>query len=420
MAQKKDPMAVTDMDRAYNAANAMSGYRGPSTAKQQSEMTNKYGTAPEGKELYTITNGRAVYKTKEEIAALDKNIPDYSNPSDRAEINYQQREATRQEITPQQQAESDARFLQTLKPRTSTSSATQEVPSVDITQASSTKAATTAPKSMTAALGGVARTDIKPAFDFEGENAAYLKKHGSEFGSDSGIPTPSGTSGNPMMGLLNSGSDISDGDQSTAFSDFNYLSSLKKSTPKQSNTEVVSVNGRDVPVHKAETMDYRPERDGVMLGVTTTSGQEPTIFGKTLGQMSPEERGLWTKKPEGIDFDEGGMLFGTAQKRSPEEEARIAKWEESELQNNPEVRGRRIKTYEEQLKGATTNDPEELRSKGYNPEGVAAAKKELERLRGMGKNTNAATKPKTQLPNPYQDRVDGLLAFGDNPADWGF
>jgi hypothetical protein len=229
---------------------------------------------------------------------------------------------------------------------------------------------------------------------------------------------------NPLLGIL--GGLSSAQEESPAFDvageNANFLISLnkKKSTPKQSNTEVVSVNGRDVPVHKAETMDYRPERDGVMLGVTTTSGQEPTIFGKTLGQMSPEERGLWTKKPEGIDFDEDGMLFGTAKKRSPEEEARIAKWEESELQNNPEVRGRRIKTYEEQLKGATTNDPEELRSKGYNPEGVAAAKKELERLRGMGKNTNATTEPKTQLPNPYQDRVDGLLAFGDNPADWGF
>jgi hypothetical protein len=111
----KDPMKKTDMEIAQNAANAMSGYSGPSTAKQQQEMAGKYGTAPEGKELYTIKGGKAVYKTKEEIAALDKNIPDYSNPNDRAEINYQQREATRQEITPQQQAQSDARFLQTLK-----------------------------------------------------------------------------------------------------------------------------------------------------------------------------------------------------------------------------------------------------------------------------------------------------------------
>jgi hypothetical protein len=240
----------------------------------------------------------------------------------------------------------------------------------------------------------------------------------------SAMTTPPIAASNPMLGMLGgeNPTEIAPAAFDVAGENANFLIGLnkKKSTPKQSNTEVVSVNGRDVPVHKAETMDYRPERDGVMLGVTTTSGQEPTIFGKTLGQMSPEERGLWTKKPEGIDFDEDGMLFGTAQKRSPEEEARIAKWEESELQNNPEVRGRRIKTYEEQLKGATTNDPEELRSKGYNPEGVAAAKKELERLRGMGKNTNATTKPKTQLPNPYQDRVDGLLAFGDSPANWGF
>jgi hypothetical protein len=210
----------------------------------------------------------------------------------------------------------------------------------------------------------------------------------------SAMTTPPIAASNPMLGMLGgeNPTEIAPAEFDVSGENANFLIGLnnkKKKIPQQSSGDI-------------------------------TSGQEPTIFGKTLGQMSPEERGLWTKKPEGIDFDENGMLFGTAQKRSPEEEARIAKWEESELQNNPEVRGRRIKTYEEQLKGATTNDPEELRSKGYNPEGVAAAKKELERLRGMGKNTNATTKPKTQLPNPYQDKVDGLLAFGDNPADWGF
>ncbi len=146
----------------------------------------------------------------------------------------------------------------------------------------------------------------------------------------------------------------------------------------------------------------------------TSSGQKPTIFGLTLDEMDPAERGLWTNKPEDLDFDKDGFLFGTMQQRSPEEIAKIRKWEESELQNNPEVRGRRIKAYEEQLKGATTNDPEELKTKGYNPEGVAAARKELERLKGMG----TKTKPQTPRNNPYQDQVDGLLSFGENPANW--
>ncbi len=211
------------MEIAHAGANAMRGYSGPRTSKQQSEMAAKYGPAPKGKELYTITKGKAVYKTKEEIAALDKNIPDYSNPNDRAEINHNLREAIRQAYErEQQQAESDARYLKKLKgsdekPRTS---ASQDVPSVDITRASSTKAATTAPKSMTDALGGLAPTNIKPAFDVK----SLKNMQDSE---------PSGTSGNPMMDILNSDSDISDGDQSTAFSDFNYLSRLKnkKKTP---------------------------------------------------------------------------------------------------------------------------------------------------------------------------------------------
>jgi hypothetical protein len=115
----KDPMKKTDMDRAYGVANAMSGYSGPSTAKQQQKMAGKYDPAPEGKELYTIKGGEAVYKTKEEIAALDKNIPDYSNPNDRAEINYQQKEAVRKNESQQaanmrESPNADARFLQTL------------------------------------------------------------------------------------------------------------------------------------------------------------------------------------------------------------------------------------------------------------------------------------------------------------------
>jgi hypothetical protein len=133
---------------------------------------------------------------------------------------------------------SDAQFLKTLsnlnsKPRTS---ATQEVPSVDITQASSTKAATSAPKSMTDALGGLAPTNIKPAFDIKGENAEYLKNmQSSGFGGGGGSDTPSSssTSGNPMMDILNSGGDVSEDNQSTTLSNFNYLNSLrgKKKTP---------------------------------------------------------------------------------------------------------------------------------------------------------------------------------------------
>lgn len=138
--------------------------------------------------------------------------------------------------------------------------------------------------------------------------------------------------------------------------------------------------------------------------------------------MDPAERGLWTNKPDDVDFDKDGFLFGTMQQRSPEQMEKIRKWEESELQNNPEVRGRRIKAYEEQLKGATTNDPEELRAKGYNPEGVAAARKELERLRGMGKKTTPQQQRQQQKlqANPYQEQIDTMLSFGENPADWGF
>jgi hypothetical protein len=382
--------------------------------KNKDEFQSKYGApkSPDAQVLIGMKSGRAVYGS--ELDATDTKGSNVINntPSQNQAIMDQmfgQMAKSGGMYNPPTSAvaktapsspEADAQFLKTLNKlnsrpdKTSVFAGTDYAPQTTaaranrtgINQSENTQSATTQPTAsntpitaqttnpMVDILGGLpSAQEESPAFDVAGENANFL------------------------IGL-----------------------NKKKSTPKQSNTEVVSVNGRDVPVHKAETMDYRPERDGVMLGVTTTSGQEPTIFGKTLGQMSPEERGLWTKKPEGIDFDGDGMLFGTAQKRSPEEEARIAKWEESELQNNPEVRGRRIKTYEEQLKGATTNDPEELRSKGYNPEGVAAAKKELERLRGMGKNTNATTKPKTQLPNPYQDRVDGLLAFGDSPANWGF
>ena len=264
------------------------------------------------------------------------------------------------------------------------------------------------------------RADGKQMIGANSPEATNMREKTS---APSATTTPPIAAPNPMLGMLGgkNPTEIAPAAFDVSGENANFLIGLnnKKNSLQRSDAEVISIDGKNVPVTRPQTMDYRPQRDGVMVGVTTTSGQEPTIFGKTLGQMSPEERGLWTKKPEGIDFDKSGMLFGTQQKRSPEEEAQIAKWEESELQNNPEVRGRRIKTYEEQLKGATTNDPEELRAKGYNPEGVAAARKELERLRGMGKNTNTTTKPKTQLPNPYQDKVDGIVAFGDNPAEWG-
>jgi hypothetical protein len=174
----KDPMKKTDMEIAHNAANAMSGYSGPSTAKQHSEMTAKYGTAPEGKELYTITNGKAVYKTKEEIADLTKNFPDYSNPNDRAEINYQLREATRQEITPQQQTQADAAFLQKLK-------GLNERPDI--------QSATTQPTA-------------------------------------SNTPITAQTT-NPMVGILNPAGDVSDGEMTETppsfYENFDYLKKLR-------------------------------------------------------------------------------------------------------------------------------------------------------------------------------------------------
>jgi hypothetical protein len=256
----KDPMKKTDMEIAQNAANAMSGYSGPSTAKQQQEMAGKYGTAPEGKELYTIKGGKAVYKTKEEIAALDKNIPDYSNPNDRAEINYQQREATRQEITPQQQAQSDARFLQTLKGLKGMPDRTSVFNGVDYAPAATAaRAAARAERS-----GGAQPTVTQPTVTQPSTTQPSVTQptvtqpsttqptvtqpsttQPTITSSKEPVTTPKND--NPLPGILNPSGDVSDmgnEKQNLSFNEIEYLQGMLK---KQKNKGITPFGGSFVP-----------------------------------------------------------------------------------------------------------------------------------------------------------------------------
>lgn len=98
------------MDRALGVKNALSGYKGPSTAKQQQEMSDKYGAAPEGKQLWGIKNGKAEWKTPEEAEVASKDFLDYNTPEGRAYFN-QQLESGKKE---------NAQYLKGLKPENTT------------------------------------------------------------------------------------------------------------------------------------------------------------------------------------------------------------------------------------------------------------------------------------------------------------
>lgn len=178
----KDSTKMTDMERAYNGANILSGYKGPSTVKQQDEMTAKYGTAPTGKELYTIKDGKAIWKTPAEIEALSKNLPDYSTREGRAEIEYNHKQAVAR------YPETNAQFLQTLNKSNSRPAGTTQPATTQpaTTQPATTQPATTQPQS-----------------------------------------TP-----NPMMGILNPKGDVTDGEMTETFpsfyDNFDYLKKLRK------------------------------------------------------------------------------------------------------------------------------------------------------------------------------------------------
>jgi hypothetical protein len=108
MAKNENPMKVTDMDRAYGVKNALSGYSGPSTAKQQQDMIDKYGAAPAGKQLWAINDGKAEWKTPEEAEAASKDFLDYNTPEGRAYFNQQLESAKKR---------NEAEYLNSLKPK---------------------------------------------------------------------------------------------------------------------------------------------------------------------------------------------------------------------------------------------------------------------------------------------------------------
>ena len=259
------------MEIAQNAANAMSGYSGPSTAKQQQEMAGKYGTAPEGKELYTIKDGKAVYKTPEEIDALSKNLPDYSTREGRAEINYNQKEATRQEITPQQQAQSDARFLQTLKglkempDRTSVFNGVDYAPAStaaraersgraqptvtqpSVTQPTVTQPTVTQPSTTQPSVTQPTVTQPPTTQPSVTQPTVTQPSTTQPTITSSKEPVTTPKNDNPLLGILNPSGDVSGMDnekQNTSFNEIEYLQGILK---KRKNKGITPFGGSFVP-----------------------------------------------------------------------------------------------------------------------------------------------------------------------------
>jgi len=97
------------------------------------------------------------------------------------------------------------------------------------------------------------------------------------------------------------------------------------------------------------------EADGVLDAVGFGNPQEPTptatgkpsvLVGRKLGDMSPEERAIWTKEPQGIvGFDKNGLLttdmtdYGSANRDA------VNAWENKELGFNSKARNARIEYY---------------------------------------------------------------------------
>lgn len=230
----KDPMKVTDMDRAYGVKNALSGYSGPSTAKQQQDMIDKYGAAPAGKELWAIKNGKAEWKTPEEAEAASKDFLDYNTPEGRAYFNQQLESAKKR---------NEAEYLKNLKPK-----------NTDVSPSSSENS-----------LKG----DGDGKYMFEGSaagNNTTASQRTTQQPTTQQPTTQQSTSQDVdvlrnLRGTANNGGVMMSGDQTRSSVFFPQF--------------VWGNGGGQLPVPKSPNMDYRPERDGIIGGLT--SGTLPII-----------------------------------------------------------------------------------------------------------------------------------------------
>ena len=100
---------------------------------------------------------------------------------------------------------------------------------------------------------------------------------------------------------------------------------------------------------------------------------KPSIFGgRGVEDMSPEERDIWTKKPQGIvGFNKNGLLTTDMTYYGDANRDAVNAWEIKELGHNSKVRNARIAYYRGEM--GNTTDPEDKAS-------YAAVIKRLEEL----------------------------------------
>jgi hypothetical protein len=125
------------------------------------------------------------------------------------------------------------------------------------------------------------------------------------------------------------------------------------------------------------------EAEGVLNAVGFGDPQEPALTnigkpsvfeGRKIGGMSPQERDIWTKKPQGIvGFDGNGLLttdmtdYGSANRDA------VNAWENKELGFNSKARNARIEYYRGAMGSLT------------DPADRATYEAEIKRLEGLAR-----------------------------------